>query len=105
MAMEGPALRERWTDEELDRALELTRAGTPIDDVAHMLGRTSRAVRLKLWKHGHLAGKPITHWSDAEVRHAFLLRDRGWTFHRIGEALERSAEAVQDKLSRTRRPK
>lgn len=89
----------RWTTQETAKALELLESGSTLDQVAAQLGRTKPALKMRLWKCGHIRPDADRPWTEAEVARAKTMRAEGATVAEIAEAVGRTREAVWGKFA------
>jgi len=87
---------KKWSKEEVDKLVELSKMGYTDREIAHILGRTEKAIRSKRRKLKEKNKKKIR-WTYEEVDELSKLVRVGYTDEEIAKSLNRTVRAVKSK--------
>lgn len=89
----------RWTDDETAQALTLLEQGASLKAAAKAVERTVPALKMHLWKRGHIRPDADRPWTADEVERARTMRETGSKMGDVAEAVGRTRAAVWGKLT------
>jgi hypothetical protein len=108
--------KRTWTEEEIKEIVRLKSEGWNFRNIAEKVGRSERSIRGKIYdvtlkrgrayidlhskkcEHEPNSSKSPRKWTEEELGKAITLREQGWNYRQIGEAIGRAQQTVRSKV-------
>lgn len=98
-----PKFNESWNKDDLETLKQMAADGVPPETMSEQLGRTPKAIRLKLKSLGLRASKPAPKpWTAEDDAVLIEMYAAGESFEDMAEHFDRSLKAIVSRLVRLR---